>query len=441
MNYLLVMPKKLSTAQTSPAILYPIGIAYVSSAMKQAGYSVFTVNLDFPERDAISVLRELLPAHNIDIVCTGGLSPDYNKIKEVIDAARMINPKIITVVGGGIIGSDPETAMHVLDVDIGVIGEGERTMCELAHALDNGEPYSNIQGLIYRDKNGLIMTSPRKEIEDLDSIPFPDFDGFNYGQWLLHYGGNGIVLSERSCPFLCTFCFHPTGEKYRQRTLDNVFKEIDYQIERYQLKHVMLGSELFSVNKSRVEEFCERIKPYDLTWSGSLRVSSADKDLMQKMKDSGCVEVCFGLESADNSILKSMRKGITVEQIANALDIASEVGMATDSCNFIFGDINENKETVANTLNFWWKYNKKTHINLGLIHTYPGTYLYQYACENGIITDKEQFLRDGCPIINVSKLSSTEFYKLTSLITELRLHAHVPTESLQVVEIAENGNC
>ena len=379
--------------------------------------------------------------NRIDVVCTGGLSLDCHKIKEVIDISRKINPKVITVVGGGIISSDPEIAMRVLDADIGVIGEGERTMCELAHALDNGEPYSDVPGLIYRDANhALTKTTPRKEVDDLDSIPFPDFDGFNYGQWVDFFGG-GVLLSERSCPFRCTFCFHPTGEKYRQRSLDNMFKELDYQVQHYHLKSIGLTSELFATTKERIFEFCNRVKKYNITWSCCLRVSDVDANLLQTMRKSGCSLVCYGLESADNSILKSMRKGITVEQIKRALDLSYEAGISTADSNFIFGDINETAETVENTMKFWWQYNRKTHINLSLIQTYPGTYLYKYACQNGIITNKEQFLRDGCPIINVSKLSSAEFHELTSLITELRMHPHVPAKWLQIKEIQENGNC
>jgi radical SAM superfamily enzyme YgiQ (UPF0313 family) len=441
MNYLLVMPKKLSTGATTTSIIFPMGIAYVSAALKQAGYCVFTSNLDFTERDTYSILQELLLTNRIDVVCTGGLSLDCHKIKEVIDISRKINPKVITVVGGGIISSDPEIAMRVLDADIGVIGEGERTMCELAHALDNGEPYGDVPGLIYRDANhALTKTTPRKEVDDLDSIPFPDFDGFNYGQWVDFFGG-GVLLSERSCPFRCTFCFHPTGEKYRQRSLDNMFKELDYQVQNYHLKSIGLTSELFATTKERIFEFCNRVKEYNITWSCCLRVSDVDANLLQTMRKSGCSLVCYGLESADNSILKSMRKGITVEQIKRALDLSYEAGISTADSNFIFGDINETAETVENTMKFWWQYSWKTHINLSLIQTYPGTYLYKCACEKGIITDKEQFLRDGCPIINVSKLSSAEFHELTSLITELRMHPHVPAKWLQIMEIQENGNC
>ncbi len=442
MNYLLVMPKKLSTGANTTSIIFPLGIAYVSAALKQAGYSVFTTNLDFPEGDTFTVLEQLLPDKQIDVVCTGGLSLDCHKIKEVIDTARKINPKVITVVGGGIISSDPEPAMRVLGADIGVIGEGERTICELAHALDSGQDFSNVPGLIFRDgDNGFIKTERRKEIADLDSIPFPDFDGFNYGQWVDFFGGAAALLSDRSCPFRCTFCFHPTGEKYRQRSLDNIFEEIDYQVRRYNVKSIGLTSELFATTRQRVLEFCERIKRYGMSWSCCLRVPDVDADLLRTMSESGCNLICYGLESADNSILKSMRKGINVEQIKRALDLSYEASISTEASNFIFGDINETAQTVANTMDFWWQYNQKTHINLSLIQTYPGTYLYEYACKNGIIADKEKFLRDGCPIINVSKLSSTEFHELTSKIAELRMHPHVPAKSIQIEDIQEDGNC
>jgi len=441
-NYLLVMPKKLSTGADTTSIIFPLGIAYVSAALKQAGYRVFTANLDFPEGDVYPVLQETILNNHIDVVCTGGLSLDYHKIKEVIDVSRESNPKIITVIGGGIISSDPETAMNALAADIGVIGEGEQTVCELAHALDHGQAYDEVPGLIFRREDQTLCTTiPRKEIADLDSIPFPDYDGFNYGEWVKHFGGSGVLLSDRSCPFHCTFCFHPTGQKYRQRSLENIFEEIDYQMEHYPLKNIGLSSELFATTKQKVLDFCERIKIYNITWSCCLRVPDVDADLLKIMKEAGCKLICYGFESADDTILKSMRKGIKVEQIRRAIDLTYDAGISTEASNFIFGDINETSETVANTMKFWWQYNKKTHINLSLIQTYPGTYLYEYACRNCIITDKEQFLRDGCPFTNVSKLSDAEYHDLTSMVAELRMHPHVPAQSVRVNSINEQGVC
>ncbi len=120
MNYLLVMPKNLGSVEHFN--IFPIGLAYISASLKKGGFHVFTANLDYLEGDTSSILEKLLSDHDIDVVCTGGLSRDYHKLKEVIDTARRINPQIVTVVGGGIISSDPQTAMRVLDADIGVVG-------------------------------------------------------------------------------------------------------------------------------------------------------------------------------------------------------------------------------------------------------------------------------------------------------------------------------
>ncbi len=438
MNYLLVIPRGVSKAQCFN--IFPIGIAYVSASLKQAGFRVFTINLEFTE-DALLALKETIVSNHIDVLCTGGLSYDCKKVIEVINAAREINPRILTVVGGGIISADPLPAMRVLDADIGIIGEGEFTMRELAYALDNDLPYDNIPGLIIKKGNNEphVITARRPEILDLDSLPFPDYDGFNYLEWASKSGA-GLIVGSRSCTHNCTFCFHTTGKKYRQRSLDNIFKEIAYQKERYNIKTISMSDELFASDKHRIHEFCERIQEYNMSWSIALRVCDIDADLLQKMKASGCVGVSYGLESADNSVLKSMRKMITVEQIKNALELSYDANINVTG-GFIFGDINEDQNTVNNTLNFWRQNNKRHNLNVTMIISFPGSFLYKHACNTGIIKDKEQFLRDGCPLINVSKLTDTEYKNLTSLITELRLHPHVPTETFEIKEIKQNGEC
>ena len=438
MNYLLVMPKRLGAIDHFN--IFPIGLAYVSASLKQAGFNVVTVNLDNRPSDTHTELENLIKSHDIDVICTGGLSRDCRKLKEVIDAARSIKPEIICVVGGGIISSDPQPAMRVLDADVGVIGEGEITICELANALDSGLPYDTVPGLVFRNHNKeLITTTSRKEVEDIDSLPFPDFEGFDYGQWV-KISGSGLVLTDRSCPFRCTFCFHPSGEKYRQRTLDSIFKEIDYQVEQYGITCIGLSSELFSTSRQRVIEFCNRIKSYNVSWSCCLRVCDVDPEMLRMMKSSGCVNIVFGFESADNTVLKSMRKGITVEQIEHALNLTYEAELMIEG-GFIFGDINETMETVTNTLNFWQRHNGKHYLNLAMISVFPGSFLYKHACDTGIIADREQFLRAGCQLVNISKLTDTEYHQIRSQVTELRFHPHVPSGDVHIEAITPAGEC
>lgn len=148
MNYLLVMPK--GAAKSSGGYnVFPVGIAYISASLKQLNYKVYTSNLEFSKDDTFQSLNKLINENNIDVICVSGLSRDYFRVKEIIDNSYQIKPSIITVVGGGIISGDPEPAMIALNADIGVIGQGEITICELAHALDNKLPYDKISGLIF----------------------------------------------------------------------------------------------------------------------------------------------------------------------------------------------------------------------------------------------------------------------------------------------------
>ena len=436
MNFLFVIPRGVSKAQCFN--IFPIGIAYVSASLKNAGYHVSTINLEF-HSDAYLALKSIILSNNIDVVCTGGLSFDCSKVMAVFEMARKINSKIITVAGGGIISADPLPAMRVIGADIGVIGEGEVTICELAYALDNGLSYDGVPGLIFKNGNSFITTDPRQEILDLDSLPFPDYEGFNYLEWT-KISGCGLIVGSRSCTHNCTFCFHTSGKKYRQRTLDSIFKEIEYQVKHFDLKSIGMSDELFASSKKRIYEFCERIQEYNLSWSIALRVTDVDADLLQRMKGSGCVGVSYGLESADNSVLSSMKKHITIEQTEHALDLTFDANLNVTG-GFIFGDINEDMKTATNTLNFWHRNNKRYYMNVTMIIVFPGSFLYKHACNVGLIKDKEQFLRDGCPLTNVSKLTDEEYKNWTSLVTELRLHPHVPAGSFKIENIQLNGEC
>lgn len=423
-NVLLVIPPIVE--DPTKWYVFPIGIAYVSASLKKFGFNVKTLNLNY-KKNPMKILEKFIIDNNIDVVGTGGLSTQYPDLKEIVTIAKKVNPNIITMVGGGIITGDPIPAMIALEnADYGMIGEGEITCCELIQYFEgqNNLKKEDIDGIIYKDKNDYHITSPRKEIDDLDSIPFPDYEGFEYEKVVINDSSTYIFSEEvlntasicgsRSCVYNCTFCFHSSGKKYRQRSINNIFKEIDWLIEKYPIQQLFIVDELFANNELRLQEFCQRIKNYNLSWIASLRVDIVTKPMLQMLKDCNCKAISFGLESADNHILKSMRKNITIEQIDSALKLCNEVGMLCAG-TFIFGDLEETIESYNHTLN-WWRAHPEYYIKLSLITVYPGSYLYKEACKRGIIQDPVQFLKDGCPIINVSKLSDEEYAEMASII-------------------------
>lgn len=445
-RYLLMSPplpkiiSQTSNKSVGNIAMFPVGLAYISSSMKLAGFDVLTLNGSFAEPDLEAQLTRLIKTDGVDVVCIGGQSIDVHGILRVIEIVRRIDPKVTIVTGGAIISADAVTAMEVLMADIGIIGEGEEAMCDLAHALNNDVQLSLVPGTIYWENGQLRKAPTRTEVQNLDALPYMDFDGFAYRQWLELNNNTGIIFTARSCPFKCTFCFKSTGDQYRSRSMDSVFAEIDYQIEHYGITTLNVSDELFAAKKQRVIDFCERIRPYKLSWGCSLRVPEIVEELLPLMKEAGCTTIGTGLESASPEILLSMRKKIKLNQVEKALKTFGDTGMVM-LANLIFGDANETRETYKESIDFWHQHKDNIHINLGTINALPGTRLYEDACAKGIIADKRQYLLEGTFIVNVSKLSHDEYYEMLSEIIELSYLPQVPASKVSISEHFGDGLC
>jgi len=445
MNYLMVLPK-LTNKHGDPYV-FPLGIIYVTASLKKSGKNVTTLNLNQTDKAVIDVIGETIREHQIDVVLTGALSASYNRVKDIVLAAKKTKDNIITVVGGGLVSSEPYVVMEGLGADIGIIGEGEITVCELADALEKNLDIATVSGLIYWRNGQLQTTMARKEISDLSSIPWPDYEGFGFSDYLdtisrIHGNLRYVnMISSRSCPFDCTFCYHSSGKVYRQRSLDDFFQEVDFMLSHFRIEHLSICDELFSVNQKKTKDFCERmekrVKRYGIKWDVQIRVDHVDKDLIDTLKSAGCHSISYGIESADNTVLKSMKKQTTIEQIENALMLTKEANIEIQG-SFIFGDIEETWEMASNTLK-WWENHQEYRISLTFIRVFPGTYLYKYACEHGIIKDKLKFLEEGCPLINVSRMNDLEFKTLEKRIqVYLTTHSYIP-DAVEILGINGSG--
>lgn len=439
MSHLIVMPRIVS--KIGEWYQFPLGIAYISAVLKTAGFKVYTLNLNNEHGSVTDILRTIICDLEITTVSTGGVTGQYGAIREVLESAKQIDTKIITIAGGGLISSAPEDAMKALEyADFGVIGEGEIIICELCDALENATDPTKIPGIVYRDNGSYLKTTGTPAPVLLENIPFPDYQGFGFHK-LLESVPNIIGMSEyntlpiitgRSCPFRCTFCFHTSGQKFRQRTLDAVFAEIDYLVDEFGVKYLSIQDELFLYKKNIpwVEEFCRRIKPYGIKWLAQFRVNDITPQLVEMLKDANCATMAFGIESADNSILKSMKKGITIEQTERALDIVYNAGVGIQGV-LIFGDPAETIETATRTLN-WWKEHRHYELQLSAVITYPGTEIYRQARINGIISDPVQYIRDGCPLVRLSNMSDSEYAWLFQQIASLPRTTHSQPRNVEI---------
>lgn len=430
-NFLFVIPR---FAKVGEYYTFPVGMGYVISYMKHKGFNVYCLNLCHYGDPVEKLLLECIEKNQIDFLCTGAMSYNWKEVDDVLVAAKSVSPKIMTVAGGPIVTADPTFALENLQIDYGVIGEGELTMAELGSALCNGTSIDKVNGLIFFDKDkNLIITKPRAAISNLDLLPFPDYAGIEYDKWVsqrwmekttgsLYFDINEKqrlceLITSRGCPFSCTFCYHPLGKEYRQRSMDNVFKEIDYLVKTFDANIFNILDELFSVNEERVFAFTQRIKKYNVRWMAQWRVTNVNKRILKEIKESGVLQIGLGIESMSDKILKSMKKKITKAQIENSLKLAHDEGVRVVG-NIILGDIEDTEETIKESVN-WWLEHPEYEITIGFILAVPDAPIYKFAATHNLIKNKLQFIKERFPIINLSKMSDKKFNEVRKQVNYL----------------------
>ncbi len=434
LNYLLITPRTTSLPYPeNKGVLggalwpVPMGMAYVSASVKTVSRNVYNLNLDYEPGTIESAIANAIGKYRINVVFTGGLAGQYSKLKAIVDTVKAVDEDIIVVVGGRCISPIPVVAMDALAVaDIGIIGEGEVTSCELVQALNAHTDLREVNGLIYKNGDRYEVTEPRADISDLDSLPFPDFAGLQCEKIFLSIS-TASVVAARSCPFNCTFCYGAAG-KYRMRSIDNIIREIDHLVEVYKVNTIAIIDELFVSNEKRILEFCRKIKPYNIQWGCTIHATSAQQaELLQTMREAGCCSLNLGVESASAKVLKSMNKRASREQIAAALENIQKAKIGIIA-SMIFGDIVEDAATVDETLG-WWRDHRQYPIELSRMYAIPGSKVYADAVRNGRITDEVAHLEKDCREGNFSALTKRQYNTMAlRLTTEEAFYSYPPPE-------------
>lgn len=385
---------------------FPVGIAYVSAMLKKHGFQVVCHN-NALEKDWQGAFRRVLERERPDVLGVGALTPSFKFVSWMFQTAKEMLPNVTTVVGGGVLGSEPDM-FYQIGADVGVVGEGEAAAVDLMRTLEQGGDLGQVKGIIYRDAEGKsVRTAPRPFIEDLDEVPIPDYEGFNFDICYKNVGTHDMI-SSRGCPFHCTFCYSALGRgKHRAHSIDYVIREIQYLKDRFGVNCIGLMDEVFALRKERILEFCDKVAPLKITWYAQMRCSVVDAELLARMRETGCCTVFYGLESMSPVVLKSMNKKLKPSEIEHALELTFQSGMDSFG-NFIFGDPAETTATAWETLD-WWVKHRKYFVNLGKIDCWPGTNIFHEAVRRGIVRNKIGFIKAGCPLINMTHMPEAEF--------------------------------
>jgi anaerobic magnesium-protoporphyrin IX monomethyl ester cyclase len=440
----------------------PVGLAYISAFLKQNGHEVQCLNLNHYDGIVEELIKDRMSKERYDFVITGGISPFYPDIKNCVDSVRRCSPNTHIILGGGLISSQPEIMFNLLQPDYGVIGEGELTIKELFECLENNGDINTVNGIIFRNTEGkIVSTKPRDPINNLDLLPWPDYQELGFDDYLDHMLPSDLhfysifdkpraypIIASRSCPFSCTFCFHPLGKKYRKRSVENVMDELEYALKKYNINIIIFYDELFANDTPRIGEFCRRLTellktiPWEVKWICQMRVDALDEEMIITMKNAGCFCLSLGLESYSATVLKSMNKIITPKQIDDALLLCSNHNMGFTG-NFIFGDPAETTETYRETIAYWKENTAiiKNQVILGFITIYQGSPLYKRAVEKGIIKDEFAFIEERVSKNQIDnftdKMTDNEFKKMMRDIAEANLIT--PLYSVPLLETKIKG--
>ncbi|MBF0284692.1 MAG: B12-binding domain-containing radical SAM protein [Magnetococcales bacterium] len=411
MELLLVCPSFPDGAGSS---FFPLGLASIASCARQAGHRVSTLNFNIlPPAERLPTLRRMLQERRFDVVGAGGMSMVIDSAERIVQTTRELAPWAKVVLGGGLISADPLEMVNLLKPDFGVVEEGEVTLVELLEFLQTGrEDFARVDGLVWWEGETPRQNATRAAIPDLDALPPPDFDGFGMAQFLdamsddFHdhhltmYGlGRAMpMVASRSCPYRCTFCFHPTSRVYRKRRIENVVDDIARYRDHYRTNVFGIYDELFDEDPERIRRFCQLLteRNLDIQWCCSLRVNRVDGALLKLMRASGCFQISYGFESASPRVLRSMKKGIRPEQIAKAVQLTREAGICIQA-NFLYGDPAETLETLQETLDFQERH-QLYFVDFSAVIPYPGSPLYHKAKQEGRIGEVGAFTRSLSPL-------------------------------------------
>jgi anaerobic magnesium-protoporphyrin IX monomethyl ester cyclase len=404
---------------------FPIGMAYISAVLIRQGYHVDIYNQDmhhYPE----SHLQQYLDNNKYDVV---GLSfiggyYQYRKALKISEAINRSQNRPFFIIGGHGPTPEPEYFLKKTGADAIVMGEGEITILELMEALKKKTTLQQINGLAFHQGNQMTINAPRPLIDDIDTIPLPEYRLFPIEYYRLlrmpHCRKSDFVmplLSGRGCTFKCNFCYR-MDEGFRPRNNENIIEEINLLKRDFGITYITFADELLMSSKERTINLCNDFIKYKLNvkWACNGRLNYAKKEVLNLMKKAGCVFVNYGIEAMDDQILKNMNKALTTKQIIQGIDATLKAGISP-GLNIIFGNIGENRETLWKGVDFLLRYDDGAQMRtIRPVTPYPGSPLYHYAIEKGLLRDCQDFyenkhINSDLLAVNFTDLSDDEFHK------------------------------
>lgn len=366
-----------------------LGLLHLAAAVREVGYQPSIIESDIfdlsPDEVVEQVLEEKPAFVGITLFTVGTWVAS-----EIARKIKLRRPDIKIIIGGPHVSSmGRETIERFAEFDVAVVGEGEEVLIHLLKAYREGTSLAQVPALIFRDPESItvkVVSTPKLAInKDLDRLPFPAWDllpnfpnAYLPAVYDFPRAPVASIAASRGCPFHCKFCDTSTfGASVRAYTPERVFQMMQHLEDRWGIKHILFVDDLFTASKKRTTALCNLIidSGMDITWSCASRVDVINPETLKLMKQAGCWEMSFGLESGSNDLLQKMDKAASLEKSVRAINWANDVGIRSKGL-FMLGFPGENEETMAQTKAFVREI-PLTIMNLTKFTPYPGSPIYR----------------------------------------------------------------
>jgi len=368
-------------AQLSP----PLGLAYVAQHLLDEGHSVELVDLNLTGLNPARITATLNRVRP-ELV---GISSHTETYPNAIDIAHLVkqhDPGIAVILGGPHASILPLEALAEDDVDFVAIGEGEQTAAELLRVLASGSgpaEMAAIAGLGHRVAGVPTLNAPREPLDAADiGRPARQLLSLEF-----YEDAHNVLAARGGCPYRCPFCSasHLWGGRRRMRPVGDVLDEVEELTRDYGAQRAFFVDDILTLDRAWLEALMDEIERRGggLAWGCATRVDRVDAELLQRMAETGCTGIQFGIESGAQEILDSV-KGIRKEDALAAVSAAASAGIDV-ACSFMIPFPDDTEETLAQSAEFMRDIRAAGgKLLISYTTPFPGTMFYERAEELGL---------------------------------------------------------
>lgn len=380
----------------------PIGLGYLASTLEGEDIDVGILDfggLGYTPQQLYEHAREELARSKPDLVGITCLTTQAHLALGVARIAKEVCDGCYTVLGGPHATAAPVEVVHDPNVDFVIVGEGERTLLELVKTIDEPDRLRGVAGLVYEDRGKVVVTPPRRPIENPDEIPFPAYHLFPERKLNLTVDAHGIdtrgrymeVFTSRGCPYQCIYCHKMFGKRFRARSPENVLGEIEFLYQEYGIREIHFEDDCFNLDIGRAKRILDLLigsgMDLSIRFPNGLRADYVDEELISKMKEAGAYQISVGVETASPRIMRMIKKRLDLGKVEETVGLAMKHGLTVRGF-FMIGFPGETKEEIGRTI----EYAKNLDIHFAsfsIVTPYPGTELYDMAARGGYIKDRD----------------------------------------------------